>query len=493
MSLVLLGIALILAIILVGIVLFAFRPPTALVLPCASISIALIAFLPNFIRGEVVLSLSKLFTSVIGEGMARLSMPIIAVFLGAVIAQQVSDAGVTNRILTYASEFAGDSVFFLTITLLIVTALLFTNIGGLGAVIMVASTIVPLMLAMGIDKLTAGGVFLMGLSMGGILNPVNWQFYISILQLTPADVIPFALSLFGIFFLVAVAFITYRIHRSIGFKRGELAWLGVILLILAGIATLLLRVPIFLSAVKVILFWLLLVLVALLCFGLLLKLLLPRVFFSGQVNALSVSALIFPVLLLLLVNLGESCGYIEGLELDIVSALFTGVAFAHFSTLGAGAEVNRLMKALFEGFRLAIAPILLLLGIGMLLMAVTLPEVTSAVQPIVQGVIPRGGIAYVLGFTILSPLALYRGPLNLYGMGSGIMGLIHGTGILPPTLNMGAFFSVGMMQGVCDPTNTHNAWLAGFLGVRVIDLTKVTIAFVGAIVFFGLILAQVIF
>ncbi len=493
----LLGITLILVIALIVLVLFLFKPPTALVLPIGAILIAVIALLGSIIDGNVHYALSTILSKVIGGGMGRLFVPIIAVFLGAVIAQQVTDAGITSKILAYGAEFAGESVFFLTVTLFVITALLFTNIGGLGAVIMVASTIVPLMLAIGLDRLTAGGVFLLGLSLGGILNPVNWQFYISILELEVSEIIPFALALSGAFFAVSILFILLRIIRTVGLKQAELFWLLGISAVALLLGWLSFTSSSFTLALKTLLFYTLVSGLTLLLLGLAIRLISRGKVLPGRVNVISVFALLFPVLLILTVNLGNylvaGAGR-EAFSLDIISALFLGVIFAHLSTLKfAGGETNRLMKALYDGFKMAVPAILLLFGIGMLLEATTLSEVSSAMHPLIQSLVPRNSFAYVAIFSILSPLALYRGPLNLYGMGSGIMGLILKTGALSPQLLMGAFFSVGMMQGVCDPTNTHNAWLAGFLGVRVTDLTRVTILFVFVIVLLGLVIAQAVF
>ncbi len=499
-----LGVLLIGAIIGMGLVLLYLRPPTALVLPISAIVIALIAVTPRMIGGYWQDATADLLSTVIAQGLTRLSLPIVAVILGAVIAEQVKDAQVMERIVTYGAEFAGDSPFFLTVILLLITAFLFTNLGGLGAVIMVATAVVPLLLAMGLDKLTAGGVFLLGLSLGGALNPVNWQFYISILGLETETIIPFALALFAIFLLVAIVFIFFRIYSSIGLRRQEVFTVVGLILVLGIFVLLLFAIPELIRVVEVAIFGLLALSLAISVVLVIARFLLKGLF-PEPVNPLSVFALLFPLVLILTVNLGSSLGYLTELKMDIISALFLGVLYAHLSTVNlttansrksAGKvcakelhtqnEANRIMRAVFEGFKMAIPAIVLLFGIGMLLKAVTLPEVVSAVQPITMAIVPTSGLAYVLGFALLSPLALYRGPLNLYGMGSGIMGVILATGALPPPLIMSAFFSVGMMQGVCDPTNTHNAWLAGLLGVRIIDLTRVTFLFVLIVVLLGL-------
>ncbi len=514
-----LGVLLIAVIVGMGLFLFIVRPPTALVLPVAAILLALVAFAPQIFSGQFAEPLNAIFGTVIGAGFTRLSALIVAVVLGAVLAAQVEDAGIAKFLVRYAAEFSGDSPFMLTLLLTLVIALLFTNLGGLGAVIMVATTALPLMLAMGLEPLTAGAVFLLALSLGGCLNPVNWQLYISVLGLPQERIIPYALTLFVIFLAVTAAFVFVRVHREQGVRKSEMAATVAVAVVFIVASAVILRYSAAFAVVKLALFWLLAAVTAALTIAVLARLFTGAAFLPGRVHALSIAALIYPLLLLLTANLGKSLGYFGEFSLGIVPALFLGVLYAHAASWtpavakdsvapkgalasrrramagrpAAGGEANRVMRACYGGFKMAIPAILLLFGIGMLLQATMLPEVTEAVRPLITGLIPRTPVLYIAAFTVFAPLALYRGPLNLYGMGSGIVGLLMEAGKLAAPLLMVAFFSVGMMQGVCDPTNTHNAWLAGFLRVRVLDLTRATIAWVWLVAFLGLLAGAIMF
>jgi hypothetical protein len=119
-------------------------------------------------------------------------------------------------------------------------------------------------------------------------------------------------------------------------------------------------------------------------------------------------------------------------------------------------------------------------------MATGLPAVQSTLEPWVKQLPVHSTPAFIATFFILSPLALYRGPLNLFGMGAPVVGIIHGSGILESSQIMVAFLSVGMLQGVCDPTNTHNVWISSFCKVPVAELTRQTLPWVLAIVLLGL-------
>jgi hypothetical protein len=136
---------------------------------------------------------------------------------------------------------------------------------------------------------------------------------------------------------------------------------------------------------------------------------------------------------------------------------------------------------------------ILFMGIGMLLNALKLPGVEAGLKPIVTAIPLNSALAYVLFFGLLSPLALYRGPLNLFGVGIGVYSLMFTLGVLPPLALLAAVMSVVQVQNVCDPTNTHNVWVANFTGVRVEEITKETIVPMMIVCIGGLILGVFLF
>jgi hypothetical protein len=137
--------------------------------------------------------------------------------------------------------------------------------------------------------------------------------------------------------------------------------------------------------------------------------------------------------------------------------------------------VQTLLSSMIRGVEDAAPAALLLVGIGMLLNALTLPAVRTALTPLVSLLPVQSPIGYVLFFALLSPLALYRGPLNAYGVGAGIYSLMLAAGVLPPYALLAAIMSIVQVQNVCDPTNTHNVWVATYTGVRVEDVSIATL------------------
>ncbi|MBV9104316.1 MAG: hypothetical protein JO060_12055, partial [Candidatus Eremiobacteraeota bacterium] len=147
--------------------------------------------------------------------------------------------------------------------------------------------------------------------------------------------------------------------------------------------------------------------------------------------------------------------------------------------------IERLVSAAIRGVEDVAPALLLFIGIGMLLAATGLPSVRAALTPVVAIVAPHRPLGYVILFGLLSPLALYRGPLNLYGVGIGVYTVLAALGILPPLTLVAAAMSVVQVQNACDPTNTQNVWVANFTGVRVGELMRATLPYQVAVATLG--------
>jgi hypothetical protein len=533
------GIVLILLILAMGFLLYKKLVPAILALPLFSILIGIAALTPTaakaFSSGDRIAgalnaagggaadapaqavglaafakAYAPLYDVVIAQGMPMLAGAFIAVILGAILAAHIRANGVAEQIVRFAAEFGGDSPFALSLVLTLVTALLFTTLGGLGAVIMVATLTLPVLRSVGVPGKTAAVSFLFALSLGGALNPVNWQIYKDILGLDSDTIIRFALAVFGVFAIMTVLYLAFKLARGARSRVAALAItaacaLAIIALAKSGALSVAWPYIGLVLTIALIAALIALWLGAIFTF-------IRELFTGGQTNASTnvgagggagVGARVeavpspkpalfayFAILIPLLHNLADtllrsiSPQYASlGISMPFLAALALGILYSFLASYKwRASNSDLLMRAMFEGFKDAAPAVLLMIGIGMLLKATMLPETAATVQPMLTAVLPRSPIPYVLVFTLLAPLALYRGPLNLWGMGSGIVGIVLGAGLLSAPLVMGAFMSVGMMQGVCDPTNTHNVWIANHEGVDVNDLLKESILFIWALV-----------
>ena len=132
-----------------------------------------------------------------------------------------------------------------------------------------------------------------------------------------------------------------------------------------------------------------------------------------------------------------------------------------------------------------------MVGIGILLNAVTAPQVSALLKPLIGGIVPGSMWMYILLFSLLSPLALYRGPLNSYGLGSGI-GVLMMHGGLSPLATMLALRATSLVQGLSDPTNTHNVWASDFTKVDVNSILRQTLPWAMVAVLISMVMAGVI-
>ncbi|MFC6652187.1 hypothetical protein [Paenibacillus rhizoplanae] len=144
-----------------------------------------------------------------------------------------------------------------------------------------------------------------------------------------------------------------------------------------------------------------------------------------------------------------------------------------------------------EGIQDVAGALGLMIGIGMLLSAVTAPQVASLIQPLIEVIIPTSPLMYILVFTLLSPLAIYRGPLNVWGLGSGIAALIVAGG-MAPVAAMLALRIVSNLQAVSDPTNSHNVWIADYTKTDIIETLRKTLPWMFVAVMISMIIAGMI-
>ena len=181
-----------------------------------------------------------------------------------------------------------------------------------------------------------------------------------------------------------------------------------------------------------------------------------------------------------------------GFGLDINVGFVIAIVYCFITTLGKG-SMQRMSKAITEGISNSAGAIFLLIGIGMLLVVVMDARVSAILGPAMAAILPSTAVTFVIFFSILAPLSLYRGPLNIWGLGLGLAGVMLSAGKLGATSIMAALMTTGQIQGVCDPTNTQNVWTASATGVDVNDIMKKTLPYVWVGVVIGLIVAAVMY
>lgn len=419
--------------------------PTLLALPLMAAWIALVVQLPLVVYLNTILL----------AGSMKLAGAMTVVIFGAMFARTIMKTGVSATIIKKAAELAGDRPLALALVMTAATAFVFLGMSGLGAVIMVGSITIPIMISAGISPLVSCILLLFGLQTGLLANAANYGTYIGIFggEITASYYFPaFCISAAG-----TVLFIIRNVKQSTGPVQNDSGW-SIMGTLLKGI------------------------------------LLLPRDIvhamlpkkssknrFRGVLKKrerVSSAALLAPAIPLLtvfmfkwLIGFGKAA---EGL-VDPVAASVLGFIIASLYAIlmtRPSQVINIFSGALVEGIKDIAGVLFLFMGIGMLVAAVMDPAVAAVLNPLLAAIVPDSRWTLFLFFAILAPTALYRGPLNMYGMGVGIAILIVSLHILPPVVVAGTFLGVQYIQAASDPTNSHNTWIGGFANVDTTAILK---------------------
>lgn len=364
---------------------------------------------------------------VIGAGSAKLASTMIVTMFGAVFAKLIEKQGIAETIIRKAAELAGDKPLAMAFALTAAIIVIFIGMSGAGPVIMVCTIAVPLLLAAGIAPVVASSLILLGLTVGLMLNVSQYQMFIDTLGMTQEQVKSMGLILAAIGIVFTIGYILVKVKRT----PVRSSW--------AMPAT------------------------------------------QNKKKSVNAVALFTPILPFILVFV---C------KIDALTSLIIAILFTVLITTPRQA-VNVLSACFIEGIKDVAAVIGLMIGIGILLNGVTAVATTALIQPLVTAIIPKTAVGYVLLFAILSPLALYRGPLNMYGLGSGLATIMLAAGSMNP-------YAVGMalrcntfVQCASDPTNTQNVICADFAHVDVNDILKSTLPFTMLMCFAGLVYSAV--
>lgn len=365
---------------------------------------------------------------VLTEGPARLASAAMFAVFGAILSQQVMRSGIAQRIVSVTAEYAGDRKMLLAGMLTLVVAVCFMTVTGLGAVIMLGSLVLPILLGAGLSAEFSACLMLFAIALGGMFNPAILGFYVETIGIPMAVARNYVL-VYGV--LLALATAVFFLVRG----RAESQTYSWAVAVSPEPST---RVPL-------------------------------------------------PALLTPLVPIG----LIMVFNWQIIPAFIAGLLYGALTTDPKNALQN-ITAATLEGLK-DIAPVIgLFIGIGMALKAMMAEPTTSVMEPMMRAVLPTSSMGFLLFFSILAPLALYRGPLNFFGLGAGVAGLIMGAKLMPPIALMAAFFAVGQIQGVCDPTNTSNVWLATFTKSSTEKFLKITIPYVWGFVVAALAYASLV-
>ncbi|CAM5524243.1 TRAP transporter large permease subunit [Streptomyces] [Streptomyces violaceorubidus] len=372
-------------------------------------ALVLLAVVIAFLSGAPLTGKNSVLDTVLQEGAPALAATMVAIILGSWLGKLLDETGIAGTLVRKIVEFGGDRPTVVALGVLAVSALVGTVTGSAPAAMLAGIIGIPAMVAVGVPKVTAAGTVLMGIAVGVPFELPVWQFFSTALDLPVDTVRGFMVKLFPFALVAAVAYVVIENRR----RGTEHAW---------SLKSVSARPA-------------------------------PRRERLGDAPWYALLAPVVPLVLAL------------GLDVAIIPSMLAGVLYALFTTTRPGEMNKRLLRTLYGGFEVAAAPLALFVAIGILLAAVKLPGAVDALEPLMKAVSPQNPVLFVIVFTVLVPLCLYRGPLNVFGLGAGIAGVLIATGIYPAVAVLGMATSYNQVFGVADPTSTQTVWAAQYAGV----------------------------
>ena len=397
------GILIIAVFLFFAVLMYRQKIPSFLALLLMAIIIPLVAGAP--------LSGDDSILGIVNAGSYKLASSIPALLFGAWVGEIMNQSGITKDIIRRASELAGDKPLVVGIVMYVVVALLFTTLTGLGAHIMVAMLVLPILTAVGIKPIAASCLLIMARATGLVFNMSQWTIYMSATGLEVDPIKNFAIIVCCCGMVVGLLFVVYQLK----IKKAT-AWSAPVKTV--GLEE------------------------------------------EKKVPLISLLTPLIPFPLVI------------GLKWAIIPALVVAAFYGAITTSWRNL-FPMLSKTIHEAFKVSAPALVLYLMIGMILSAMQNPHVSEKLLAFIGPILPSGRIGFIVFFMLLAPMCLYRGPLNLWGMGAGVLGLLVSAGSMPTMAIVAGFLAVQLIQLSSDPTNTHNVWTADYFGMEVNSLTKV--------------------
>jgi Gnt-I system high-affinity gluconate transporter len=346
-----------------------------------------------------------------GGGIAYASAVIIIVF-GAWFAQILIQTGIAESVIRSAAELAGDRALVVTMTITLVTALLFTSMYGVGAAIAIGVIALPIMLGQGVPPRVAAPAFTMGIGAGTMVNLVQFGTFQKLFPGIQYQLPWLAMWAVGAVVYVVCAWLMEFIYIGrLGARRASS-----VNTLEIGEPSIRRRTPYYTYIVP-----------------------------------------ILPVLMIIVLKWEIIPTFLLSIVLALVLTWKDRTLQGH---------INLFNKAFYDAFP-DIATIAALWTIcGMIIVAGQMPQVSAALQPIFGPILPHTPLQAAIFFGLLGGIgSIYRGPLVVIGTGAAVLALILNNKELPIPYLYSLWLAPTVMQGSVDPTNSWTLWTIGYTKV----------------------------
>jgi hypothetical protein len=342
---------------------------------------------------------------------------------GAWFGRIMLETGIASTMIRKTVEFGGDKPIVTSTLLAIVTTCVFTSMFGAGAVVAIGVIVLPILLSLGINKVTAIVSFLLSIGAGLYINPVIFNQYQA-----------FYLGTNG--------------EQAYFYDATYLKW-GFMALIIQLLAAILILV-ISMKKNKRVHAW---------------AAQAPKS--EPQENSAPTIALITPFIPVVLA-IGFNIPVIVGF---LVASFFALAICGKLTSYNKATEVFN--KTFYDG-AIDTAPL-----VGFMLMIPMFNKAAELCVPyfnaVLGGIIPNSPIVICIVFAVLAPLGMFRGPFTLAGCGAATLGILKSVGfsnlllfplMYAPTITMNISSCI---------TQSWIVWGLGYTKVDTKDFLKISI------------------
>ena len=384
----------------------------------------------------VRIPVKTIMNDVVGGGISGLSGAIFSTLIAAILGEVIRKTGIAEKLIRSAAELGGDNPYIMAVICFLACAFCFIGLSGVGSKIMLGLIVFPIMLSVGVPKVIAAFVMLAGTSVGYFMNVARWTFIGSLVGLEATDPLVKNTAIMVIIPAVIIS----------------------IILIVIGIKV---KGPVFSWAAK-------------------------REHMA-KANDVPLYAILAPVIPLLLVL----C-----FKWNVNAALIIGIIYAVLSTQWKNkfrGVLDLVNKSAYDGFANVSVTVVLMMGIGMVLAAAKQEALLEPIKALLMGIVPVSPLPVILLFGVVGPfLTMYRGPLNPWGLGAALIGILLTTS-LPLGLIVTLAWLYDYYVAVNDPTASQVTWACGYLQISVGKYTRGTFLIDALYVLVGVIMAVVFF
>lgn len=363
-------------------------------------------------------------TTIFQDSVAAYGGTIAVIVFGAWFGRVLVDTGIAGYIIKKTVELAGDQPLVTTLLLNVVCMLIFTSAFGVGSVMAIGMIILPIQMSLGIDKLTAVGVYMLAVSGGMWLNVAYVSQFFAVFQGIKYDnhYVQFGLIATALHLVVLVSYIL--VNYGLKNKKKVRAW-----------------------AAK------------------------QQSTADTQLNGIVVIVPFIPILMVAIFKWQPVPAFVMGIFLGLLlTKNLNGYKLA----------VTKAQKTLYDG----VADSGLL--IGMLYSVNIFQAAAKQIAPILKDLlgdfIPNSPIILLIAFAILAPLALFRGSLMVFGSGIALVSILQSMGTFDEKFLFILFMipPVSIVASSC-PTQSWTMWALNFVKVDTKEYIKANLGWAWAL------------